>query len=266
MGRPMAGRLLASGHQVSVHNRSRGPVDELATEGAIPTGSAFEAIRGAELVLTCLPSVEAVRQVYHEMSKAASEGQVFADHSTVDVETSLWCSRALPAFLDAPVSGPPPVTEVDRLTVMVGGETKHFQQALPVFEAYGGLIRLCGPAGAGTAVKLVNQLLGSVHTAVAAEATALGTRLGADPTVLMEMISASYGASRMWSRNLPRFISRDFSHATPVRLLLKDMGIVAAAGGILPLSSVAHDLFERLAGIDGGDQDISAVIKLFEGA
>ena len=264
MGRPMARRLLVSGHNVSVYNRSRAAVDELAAEGAIPTGSPSDAIKGTELVLTSLPSVEAVRQVYKEMSQAAADGQVFADHSTVDVETSLWCNRALPAFLDAPVSGPPPVAATDRVTVMAGGEAKHFERALPAFEAYGGLIRLCGPAGAGTAVKLVNQLLGGVHTAVAAEATAFGARLGADPAVLMEVISASYGASRMWSRNLPRFISRDFTHATPIRLLLKDMGIVAAAGGVLPLSLVAYDLFERLAEIDGGDQDISAVIKLFE--
>ncbi len=264
MGLPMVRRLLAAGHEVAVHSRSPGPVDELAAEGAIPTTSASEAIHGAEVILTALPTVAAVRQVYEEMARVASPNQVFADHSTVDVQTSRWCGRVMPAFLDAPVSGPPPVVEPGRLTVMVGGDAAHFKRALPAFEAYGELIRLCGPVGAGTAVKLVNQLLGGVHTAVAAEAAAFGARMGADPQVLLEVISASLGASRMLNRNMPRFISRDFSNATPVRLLLKDLGIVAAAGGALPISSVAHELFERLAAIDGGDQDISAVIKLFD--
>lgn len=264
MGRPMVRRLLAEGHEVAVHNRSRGPVDELAAEGAIPSASASEAIERADLVLTALPTVDAVRKVYEEISRVASPSQLFADHSTVDVETSRWCERVLPAFLDAPVSGPPPVVEAATLTVMVGGQLAHLERARPAFQAYGGLIRLCGPVGAGTAVKLVNQLLGAVHTAVAAEAAAFGARLRADPDVLLEVISASYGASRMLSRNMPRFISRDFSEATPVRLLLKDLGIVASTGGPMPLSSVARELFERVAATDGGDQDISAVIKLFD--
>jgi 3-hydroxyisobutyrate dehydrogenase-like beta-hydroxyacid dehydrogenase len=69
----------------------------------------------------------------------------------------------------------------------------------------------------------------------------------------------------MWDRHMPRFVSRDFSKPTPVRLLLKDLGIVVAAGGELPLGTVALSIFERMAAADGGDQDISAVIKQFEG-
>jgi len=264
MGRPMARRLLAEGHQVTVHNRSRSVVAELAGEGAVPAASVADLVDGAELVLTALPSVDSVRQVYREMSRIASPGQLFADHSTVDIETSRWCGTIMPAFLDAPVSGPPPVDESTRVTVMAGGGATDFERALPAFKAYGGLVRLCGPSGAGTAVKLVNQLLGGVNTAAAAEAAAFGARLGADPDVLYEVVSASLGASRMWERHMPRFITHDFSNPTPVRLLLKDLGIVAAAGGVLPLSSVARELFERMAAQDGGDQDISAVIKQFE--
>lgn len=264
MGRPMARRLLAEGHQVTVHNRSRRVIDELAAEGAVPATSVAEVTKDAELVLTALPSIDSVRQVYSEMARTASPGQLFIDHSTVDIETSRWCGSLMPAFLDAPVSGPPPVDSSTRVTVMAGGDAANFERALPAFKAYGGLIRLCGPLGAGTAVKLVNQLLGGVNTAAAAEAAAFGARLGADPHVLFEVISASLGASRMWERHMPRFITHDFSNPTPVRLLLKDLGIVAAAGGELPLSSLARELFERMAAQDGGDQDISAVIRQFE--
>ncbi len=266
MGRPMARRLLASGHAVRVHNRSRGPVDMLAADGAIPAASVTEAMDGADLVLTCLPTVESVRQVYTELARSAEAQQLFADHSTVDVPTSRWCAEILPAFLDAPVSGPPPEMAPGQLTVMVGGKVADFDRAVPVFRSYGALIRLCGPSGAGTAAKLVNQLLGAVNSAAAAEAAAMGARLGADPEVLFEVISASLGASRMWTRHMPRFISRDFSNPTPVGLLLKDLNIVAAVGGPMPLATVAQGLFERLAEAEGSEQDISAVIKVFEGA
>ncbi len=102
MGRPMARRLLASGHAVRVHNRSRGPVDMLAADGAIPAASVTEAMDGADLVLTCLPTVESVRQVYTELARSAEAQQLFADHSTVDVPTSRWCAEILPAFQPQP--------------------------------------------------------------------------------------------------------------------------------------------------------------------
>ncbi len=270
MGRPMARRLLAAGHQVAVHSRSRGPVDELAGEGAIPAGSAGEAAQGADLVLTALPTVESVRLVYSELARAASPGQVYADHSTVDLETSRWCALAVPAFLDAPVSGGPSGVEAGTLTVMAGGEPAHFERALPAFQAYGRTIELCGPTGSGTIVKLVNQLLVGIHTAAAAEAISFGARLGADPQVIVDLIATSFGGSTMLARNGPRFIRRDFSPATPVRILDKDLGIIAAeaerAGAPLPLGDKALADFRRLVGMGLENEDIAALWKLFESA
>lgn len=266
MGRPMVRRLLGDGYTVSVHNRSQGPVDRLAAEGAIPASSATEAMDAADIILTCLPTVESVRDVYAELARKADASQLFADHSTVDVATSRWCSEMLPAFLDAPVSGPPPETAPGELTVMVGGKAADLDRALPAFRSYGALIRLCGPTGAGTATKIVNQLLGAVNIAAAAEAAALGSRLGADPEILLEVVSSSLGSSEMWRRHMPRFMNHDFSNPVPIRLLLKDLRIVTSVGGPMPLAKVAEGLFERLAQIDGAEQDISAVIKVFEAA
>ncbi len=268
MGKPMVRRLLAAGHEVAVHNRSRPAVDELAAAGAVPAGSASEAAQGAEVVLTALPTIESVRLVYSELARTATPGQVFADHSTVDLATSRWCALAMPAFLDAPVSGGPAGVEAGTLTIMAGGEQGHFDHALPALSAYGGTIRLCGPSGAGTAVKLVNQLLVGIHTAAAAEAIAFGGRIGADPQVVLDMIAPSFGGSAMLSRNGPRFIKHDFSPATPVRILLKDLGIIAgegeAIGAPLPLGELALEDFRKLAEAGYLDQDMAAMIRLFE--
>src|SRR5206468_6579180 len=141
---------------------------------------------------------------------------------TVSLAVNRRCAERLASkgasFLDAPVSGGPAGAQAGTLTVMAGGDRAAFEAALPVFQSFGKNVRLCGGIGAGQAVKLVNQLLVGVHTAAIAEAAVLGARLGADAKTVLEVIGTSFGGSTMMTRNLPRFISRDFSAATPVRL------------------------------------------------
>ena len=272
MGSPMVGRLVQAGHTVHVFNRSRGPVDALARQGAQPAGSAVEAAARAEIIMTALPTQDTVEQVYQQLAGAARAGQTYVDHSTVSLATNRSCAERLSArgarFLDAPVSGGPAGAQAGTLTVMVGGDKAAFEAVLPVFQAFGKNIRLCGGVGAGQAVKLVNQLLVGVHTAAIAEAAVLGAKLGADPQTVLELIGTSFGGSTMMTRNLPRFISRDFSGATPVRLLLKDLGIIhdEAKGAQVPLflGAVAEQRFLEAAGRGLGEEDMAALVKLWE--
>src|SRR5437870_6388765 len=138
MGRPMATRLLQAGHQVQTFNRSRGPVDELAKLGASPATSATEAAARAEVILTALPTAEAVARVYDELARSARAGQVYADHSTVSLELNRRCSAQLrergAQFLDAPVSGGPAGAQAGTLTVLVGGDQAAFDMGLPVLQ------------------------------------------------------------------------------------------------------------------------------------
>lgn len=272
MGTPMAGRLLQAGHSVHVFSRSRAPVDALAKQGAQPAASSAEAAARADFVLTALPTQDAVEQVYLELTAAARAGQIYVDHSTVSLATNRRCAERLSArgaqFLDAPVSGGPGGAQAGTLTVMVGGGKGAFEAALPVFQAFGKNIRLCGGVGAGQAVKLVNQLLVGVHTAAIAEAAVLGAKLGADPQIVLEVIGTSFGGSAMMTRNLPRFISRDFSAATPVRLLVKDLGIIhdEAKGVQVPLllGAVAEQRFVEAVGRGLAEEDMAALVKLWE--
>ena len=274
MGKPIAERLLDAGHVIHAFNRSPQVVRDLAARGALASGSASDAAAQAELVLTALPTIESVRTVYDEMAAVAQVGQLFVDHSTVSIATNRQCARRLEArgadFLDAPVSGGPAGAKAGSLTVMVGGDQKAFDRALPVFKAYGKNIRLCGPTGSGQAVKLVNQLLVAVHTAAASEAAVLGFRLGAKPAILEDLIGTSFGGSAMLLRNLPRFRSRDFSGATPVALILKDLGIIheeaRQAGVPTLLGAIAEQRYIEAASMGLGTEDMSALVKLWEAA
>jgi 3-hydroxyisobutyrate dehydrogenase-like beta-hydroxyacid dehydrogenase len=272
MGRPMTQRLLAAGHTVHVFSRSRGPVDALAAEGATAADSAAQVAQRAEIIMTALPTPASVGSVYAEMAGDARQGQIYIDHSTVSPGLNRECAELLAQhggdFLDAPVSGGPAGAQAGTLTVMTGGDQAVFDRALPVLQAFGKNIRLCGPVGSGQVVKLINQLLVGVHTAAIAEAAVFGARFGADPQVVLDLIGSSFGGSTMMTRNLPRFISRDFSGATPVSLILKDLGLIhdeAKAGGVpLLLGALAEQRFVEANARGMGDQDMAALVKLWE--
>lgn len=272
MGRPMTERLLAAGHTVHVYSRSRGPVDAVAEQGARAADSAGQVAERAEVILTALPTSETVEQVYREVAERAREGQVYADHSTVSPTLNRQCAEWLAVrgagFLDAPVSGGPAGAQGGTLTVMVGGEQATYERVLPVFEAFGKNVKLCGPVGAGQVVKLVNQLLVGVHTAAIAEAAVFGAKLGADPQVLLDLIGTSFGGSTMMVRNVPRFISRDFSGATPAKMVLKDLGIIhdeaKQAGVPLLLGGLAEQRFVEALARGMGDEDMAGLVRLWE--
>lgn len=274
MGHPMALRLLEAGHTVHVYNRSPAPVEALATKGALPAASLAELNSRSEAVLTALPTVQAVLSVYEQLASGARTGQLFADHSTVNIDLNRKCAAMLAEkgadFLDAPVSGGPGGASSGTLTVMVGGNPETFSRMLPIFEAFGKNIRLCGPTGAGQAVKLVNQLLVGVHTSAIAEATVLGIKLGADPQVILDVVGTSFGGSTMMTRNVPRFISRDFKAATPINLILKDLGIIhdeARRSGVpILLGALAEQRFLEAQARGWGDSDMARLVQLWEEA
>jgi 3-hydroxyisobutyrate dehydrogenase-like beta-hydroxyacid dehydrogenase len=272
MGRPMTQRLLAAGHTVHVFNRSRAAVDALAAEGASPADSASQVGERAEVVMTALPTPESVETVFAELATVAKSGQTYIDHSTVSPGLNRWCAEQLNAkgagFLDAPVSGGPAGAQGGTLTVMVGGDQAVYDRALPVLQAFGKNIQLCGGTGAGQVVKLINQLLVGVHTSAIAEAAVFGARLGADPQVVLDMLGTSFGGSTMMTRNMPRFMSRDFSAATPVNLILKDLGLIhdeaKAAQVPLLLGALAEQRFLEARARGIGDEDMAALVKLWE--
>ena len=273
MGRPIAGRLFAAGHHVALCNRSdNAGVQTLREQGAIVHKSPADLAASCEVVLTALPTEDTVRQVYSEMSAVASSGQIYADHSTVSPGLNRHCADILAkqgaGFLDAPVSGGPAGAEAGTLTVMVGGDEATFNRALPVFEAFGGKIRLCGGVGAGQVIKLVNQYLVAVHTMAAAEAAAFAVQLGADLGTAQDVIGTSFGSSAMLLRDLPRFIARDFSPATPVGLIAKDLSIIHTeakdAGVPLLLGGLVEQYYLEAGARGWNAEDMAALVKFWD--
>jgi 3-hydroxyisobutyrate dehydrogenase-like beta-hydroxyacid dehydrogenase len=252
-------------------------VEELSREGAVPATSAREVAERAEVVFTCLPNVEQVHRVYFEsdgLIAGARPDQILVDHSTVGVDTTGRCAEAArgrgAGFLDAPVSGGPGGAQAASLTIMVGGEPSAFERARPLFELMGKNVRLCGPNGAGTAVKLVNQLVVGITVAGIAEALVFGVKAGADPQTILEVLGTGFGGSRMLDRNVPLILDRNFKPGTSVNLLVKDLGLVQSLadelGVRLEVGRCARRVFEagRDAGL--GDDDMAGLVRPYEQA
>jgi len=275
MGRPMATNLLRKGFQLTVHNRSRGVVGEMAAIGAIPATSPEEAARGAEVVLTCLPTPEAVEEVYlgaAGLIPAAQPGQILVDHSTVGPATSRKLHQAAAQrgahFLDAPISGGVPRAEDGTLTIMVGGDEEVFRRAKPVLDAMGSKVVLVGGPGIGSVVKLTNQLLVGIHTVAALEALVFGVKAGADPRVLLDVIGSSFGASAMFNRTVPMVLERAFGSATDVGILSKDLGLITRLAKELScrllMGAVAEQVFDEGVGLGLARNDMVSLVEPLE--
>ena len=276
MGLPMSKCLLQAGYYLTVHNRSQSKVQELVGLGAHAATSAAEVTQVSDIVLACLPDVPTVESVFLDdggIVPSASFGQVLVDHSTVGASTSRKIAAAAEArgvsFLDAPVSGGVERATDATLTIMVGGDTATFDKTLPVFEAFGANIRYGGASGSGSTIKLVNQLLCGIHSLAAAEALLLGTRGGADPRTLLEIIGTSWGTSFMLSRNGPVMVDRDFSNAkSPLRNFVKNLNLVKELaqeiGVSTPIGELTCDFFQRAFDQGMGDMDVASLIMPLE--
>ncbi len=172
-------------------------------------------------------------------------------------------------MLDAPVSGGKAGADAGTMTVMASGPAAAFEKAGPVLEAISGKVwRLGDAAGAGSTVKMVNQLLAGVHIATAAEALALGIRAGADPETLYDVICSSAGSSWMWQNRVPHVLTGDDTPLSAVNIFVKDLGIVLdqarAFSFPAPLAAAAHQLFLGASAMGNGTKDDAFVIRVWE--
>jgi len=276
MGRPMSLNLLQKGFPLTVSNRSRGVVDELAGQGATPAGTPAEVAAQSEIVCLCLPVPATVEEVVlgpNGVREGIKPGSVVLDFSTIGPSTCQNVAAALQeqdvSYLDAPVSGGTTGAEAGTLTIMVGGDRQQYERLLPVLQAVGKKIVYAGPVGAGAVVKLMNQLLVGINLAGAAEAMVLGTKAGVDPQLLYDTISSATGNSFQMQRCFPDLILKgNFANMFSVDLLHKDLGLGVDVGKEnrvrLLLGALALQVFEEARDVGLGGEDIAAVIKPLE--
>lgn len=276
MGQGMVDNLLEKGTDLTVFTRTQSKIEAMIERGAKGATSVTELTKNVEVVMVCLPDVKTSREILlgeDGVIANAHSGQVIVDHGTVDIATSRACAEAAEAkgahFLDAPISGGPGGAAGGTLAIMVGGSEDAFDLAYEYFAKMGANVKLMGPTGAGTAMKLINQLLVGVHSVAAAEAFALANSAGVDIQIAADLLGVSWGGSTMIERNAPMTAARDFPNsAAPLRLIWKDLGIIGELaedeGLSLELATKSLEMYNTMMDAGKKEHDISGVLELIE--
>ena len=276
MGSRMVARLVAAGHRPLVYDQVAAALERAVAGGAVAASSLADLAAGSDVVMSSLPMPADVEAVYLGSGGAigrARPGQVCVDLSTIDPATARRVAEQLAqrgvAFLDAPVSGGPAGAEAGTLAVMVGGEAEAFERVRPLLAAFSARQFHVGPVGAGSVVKLANQLLVGANTIAAMEAVTFAGRAGIDPQVVLDVIGVSAGDSVMLRRSIRDFVqTRDFTAAFATRLLVKDLRLyleeARSLGGATPSGVPTLALFEQAMAEGLAGEDYAAILKLIE--
>jgi 3-hydroxyisobutyrate dehydrogenase-like beta-hydroxyacid dehydrogenase len=274
MGRPIAQRLLEAGFQLAAYDRDRSKAQELVQFGGAVAGSVAELTSGCNVLLSCLPSDEAVMSVFNGADGAfasARGGSLFIDMSTVYPETSKTLSRLgserAVDVLDVTISGSTPAAQQGALTLFGGGARGCFDAAEAIFRAIARKYFYVGPSGSGAAMKLVvNSLLGIGMQAIA-ETVALGEKAGLDRNRLLDVLSQTAVVAPAHAGKLQRAMNGDFSPQFPLRLMNKDFGLIlklaSAVGAQMPAARAAWEVNAAQL-TPGNEQDFSSVILQME--
>jgi 3-hydroxyisobutyrate dehydrogenase len=278
IGRPMAARLAAAPDiELAVWNRTAERARAFAAEHrARQAATPADAVRGASVVITCLPvsaDVERLLDGPDGLAAGLSKGAALVDCTSGDPATSRRIAARLAehgiGFLDAPVSGGTIGAEQGTLTVMVGGDAALLDRVRPVLEAFGKKIVHCGDVGAGDALKAVNNALLAVHVWSTGEGLAALEKLGVKADVALDVINASSGRSNASMNLFPeRVLTRAFPRTFRLALLDKDIGIAAGVAREqkvpAPLLQLAADLFRIAHNALGEEADHVEAVKLVE--
>ena len=281
MGSGMAKSLRRAGHDVHVYDIRLEVAQQFAKDGGTACATLAELGAACDVVISVVVNAAQTEAVLFGPQGDGSgcaatmkKGSVFVMCSTVDPNVSIGLEARLKAlglhYVDAPISGGAARAASGEMTMMTAARPEAYALTEPLLHAMAAKVyKLGDSAGAGSKVKIINQLLAGVHIAAAAEAMALGIREGVAPEALYEVITNSAGNSWMFENRMAHVLAGDYTPLSAVDIFVKDLGLVLdtarASKFPLPLSSTAHQMFMQASTAGYAREDDSAVIKIFPG-
>ena len=280
MGSGMAQSLRRAGYAPFVYDVRPGVAQSFAQAGGAACANLADLGAACQVVVSVVVNAAQTESVLFGddttpgCAASMKPGSVFVMCSTVDPNWSVALEARLQAmgllYIDAPISGGAAKAASGQMTMMTAGRPEAYAVAQPLLDAMAAKVyRLGDSAGAGSKVKIINQLLAGVHIAAAAEAMALGLREGVDAAALYEVITHSAGNSWMFENRMAHVLAGDYTPLSAVDIFVKDLGLVLdmarASKFPLPLSSTAHQMFMQASTAGFAREDDSAVIKIFPG-
>ena len=274
MGAPMAGHLLAAGHELFITTRSKVP-DELANTAAVICTTPAEVATKADIIFMMVPDTPDVEKVLfgdNGIASGLSKGKIVVDMSSISpISTKEFAKRINDLgceYLDAPVSGGQLGAKGASLTIMVGGKQATFDKVKPLFDLMGKNITLVGDNGAGQVTKVANQIIVALNIEAVAEALVFASKAGADPAKVRQALMGGFASSKILEVHGERMINRTFDPGFRIELHQKDLSLALssakALGVSLPNTASAQELFNSCAAHGGKSWDHSAMVKALE--
>jgi 3-hydroxyisobutyrate dehydrogenase and related beta-hydroxyacid dehydrogenases len=272
MGRVMAGRLLAAGFPLTVHNRTRARAEALLAGGAAWAETPAEVTARSDLVFTILTDDHAVETVYvgrDGLLSIDASGRLFIEMSTIRTSTILSLAGMVEQrgarLLDAPVSGTVAPAREGQLLVLVGGRTSDLARARPALGVLGRRIIHLGGQGAGTTMKLVLNMTMACFWGALAESLAVGQQFGLDIETMLDVYLDSAVAPPALRSKTPTLLGETSEVAFDVTGVRKDLLAMVAtaqdAGVPAPVASAALAHFAAATAAGYGERDLAAVVE-----
>ncbi len=276
MGRGMVGNLLKAGHELIVYNRGTERMQPFVDRGAKAAASPAEVAAGSEITGVCVTddaAVEAVLSGPEGLLEGLGPDGIVLDHSTISPEQTLRAARAAAErgaeWLDAPVTGGDRGAAAGTLTIMVGGSAAGFRRVQPYLQVIGKTLVHVGGSGKGQLVKLINNFIGGIALAAAAEGLTIGLRGGVPLETLMRVLTAGSADSVSLRLLAERLQSGDDRPGFSLANRLKDMDLALAAaralGACLPVGAVAAEMFRERAAAGEKDLDQTVLVRRYGG-
>ncbi len=274
MGYGMAVCLVRAGHQIHGFDINEAQMERFQSEGGLKGALKDIAPELDALVVVVLNAAQTEEVLFGDEGVVADmkAGSVVIACATVPPEFARSMEAKCNAFdihyLDAPISGGSVKAANGQLSIMASGTANAFVAAEVVLDATAETVfKLGDSAGAGSAMKAVNQLLAGVHIATMAEALTFGMTQGVEPDKFLEVISKCAGTSWMLENRAPHIVEGDYTPHSSVNIWPKDLGIVLdiakSASFDAPISQAAFDQFKQAADMGLGGEDDAAVAKVY---
>ncbi|MDM5246682.1 NAD(P)-dependent oxidoreductase [Lysinibacillus sp. G4S2] len=271
MGLPMSINLLKAGFTVYGFDTNSKAMEQFIDEGGVGLATAKEVAEQSDIIMTSLPTPQIVELVYKSeqgIIHHAKKGSLLIDFSTVNPELNDSLHKEAQSlglrYLGAPVSGGVIGAIHATLTIMVGGEEEDYQSGSEIFGIVGKNIYHLGTSpSVGTRIKLLNNLMIGFYTEAVAETIVLGEKMGIHADTLYEVLSNSYGQSRIYERNYVEYMKNEnYQPGFSTNLLLKDLrlakNMAKEAGVPLRIGEQLVDLYSNISQQGYGENDMSA--------
>ena len=277
MGLGIATSLLRAGFETWGFDLNAAAIDTFSATGGRAARNCTELGANVDVLFCVVVNAEQAHAVLlggEGAAQAMASGSVIVQCATCAPDAVRALEGPIRALglhlIDGPISGGAVKAAAGEITVMASGPAEAFRIAKPAFDAVAARVFNLGEEiGAGSQVKLVNQLLAGVHIAAAAEAMAYGISGGCDPQALFEVITASAGNSWMFENRVPHILDGDYTPRSAVDIFVKDLGLVHNSALSrkfpLPMTAQALSMFTQASAMGLGREDDAAVVKIFPG-